>query len=83
VDNGPQEEDGPVYEICVRGALGPGWSDWFGEMQILPLASGDTRLIGPIPDQAALHGLLAKIRDLGLPLIGLALVPKDSAEEGD
>jgi hypothetical protein len=73
---------GSVYEIRVSGVLGPDWSDWFGEMQIVPLDSGETLLIGQVPDQAALHGLLAKIRDLALPLVGLARVSDGTATRG-
>ena len=57
------------YEIRVAGHLSPEWSDWFGGMTITPLPEGDSVLQGPLPDQAALHGILTKIRDMGLPLI--------------
>jgi hypothetical protein len=60
-----------VYQIQVRGVIDAGWSDWFGGLQITPLPNGDTLLTGLVRDQAALHGLLAKIRDLGLPLLSL------------
>jgi hypothetical protein len=58
-----------VYEIRVKGALDPVWSDWFTDFHILPQLDGETLLIGLVADQPALHGLLAKIRDLGLPLL--------------
>ena len=58
-----------VYRIRVEGHLGPRWSDWFEGMTITPTEGGDTLLTGPAVDQAALHGLLAKVRDLGMPLI--------------
>jgi hypothetical protein len=58
-----------VYEIRVQGMLDESWSEWLGGLELMPLASGVTVLAGPIRDQAALHGLLNKIRDLGLPLL--------------
>jgi hypothetical protein len=60
-----------VYEIRVEGVLEDSWSMWLGGLEIRPLDSGQTVLTGPIRDQAALHGLLNKIRDLGLPLLGV------------
>ena len=67
-----QEPDQPgVYRIEVRGVLGEEWSDWFDGLAITPQASGETLLTGLVTDQAALHGLLCKIRDLGLPLLSV------------
>jgi len=57
------------YEIRVQGALDPGWSCWFGGLQITSNPTGVTVITGELTDQAALHGVLAKIRDLGLPLL--------------
>jgi hypothetical protein len=57
------------YEIRVNGVLGSGWSAWFDGLQITSDDRGQTTIAGPIADQAALHGLLAKIRDLGLELL--------------
>ena len=63
-------ETQPVhYEITVQGVLGPRWSDWFDGLQLTSDADGRTTITGPVADQAALHGLLTKIRDLGLPLL--------------
>ena len=59
------------YEICVKGHLDPRWSHWFEGLAIALKANGETRLSGPIVDQAALYGLLIKIRDLGLPLVSV------------
>ncbi len=59
-----------TYCIRVRGQLGPEWADWF-EGLAPASADGETRLEGPLADQAALHGVLAKLRDLGLPLIAV------------
>jgi hypothetical protein len=58
-----------VYQIRIKGHLGPRWRDWFGGMTITLEDNGDTLLTGPVVDQAALHGLLRKVRDLGMPLI--------------
>lgn len=59
------------YEICVEGELPRGWADWFDGLEIRPDPSGITILAGPLADQAALHGVLAKIRDLNLKLISV------------
>jgi hypothetical protein len=58
-----------VYQIRVQGHLDPRWTDWFGGMTIALEEGGDTLLTGPVVDQAALYGLLKKVRDLGMPLI--------------
>lgn len=58
-----------VYHIRVKGNLDRKWSDWFDSLTIIPQADDETLLTGPVADQAALHGLLGKIRDLGLPLL--------------
>jgi hypothetical protein len=57
-----------VYEIRLNGRLACRWAEWFGDVRIGLDENGDTRLICPVADQAALHGLLRKVRDLGLPL---------------
>ncbi len=59
------------YEIRLKGHLDDRWADWFEGLTITLEENGDTRLIGPVVDQAALHGLLRKIRDLGIPLLSL------------
>jgi hypothetical protein len=64
-----------IYRIRVRGQLDRGtWSQWFDGMTVTVNGSGQTVLTGPVADQAALHGLLTKVRDLGLPLISVHLV---------
>jgi len=59
------------YEIRIKGHLDGRWADWFGGLTITLEENGDTLLIGPVTDQAALHGLLRKVRDLGLPLLSV------------
>ena len=63
-----------VYQIRIKGHLGPQWTDWFGGLTITLEESGETLLTGPVVDQAALHGLLKKVRDLGMPLISAVRV---------
>ncbi|NJN99011.1 MAG: hypothetical protein HC875_35400 [Anaerolineales bacterium] len=58
-----------VYQIRLKGHLGRQWTDWFEGLTITLEANGDTLLTGPVADQSALHGLLRKVRDLGLPLV--------------
>jgi hypothetical protein len=65
--------DTRVYEIRVQGELAPRWSCWFAGLA-LESDSGETVIVGPVDDQAALHGVLARIRDLGLPLLGLRVI---------
>jgi hypothetical protein len=57
------------YEIRVNGVLGSGWSAWFDGLQVTSDDRGQTTIAGPIADQAALHGLLTKVRDLGVELL--------------
>jgi hypothetical protein len=59
------------YELRVQGVLDPGWAAWFEGLQVSSDDRGETPIAGPVTDQAALHGLLAKIRDLGLPLLSV------------
>ena len=63
-----------IYQIRVKANLDRKWSDWFDGFTITPQADGTTSLTGPVADQAALHGLLGKIRDLGLPLLSVRRV---------
>jgi hypothetical protein len=60
-----------VYQIRITGHLDSRWADWFGGMTIALRDDGDTFLTGPVIDQAALYGLLKKVRDLGMPLVSL------------
>ena len=70
-----------IYQIRIKGLLDRQWTDWFGGMTISPTEDGDTLLTGPVEDQAALHGLLKKVRDLGMPLISVAPVEPDRRRE--
>ena len=72
------DPDQPViYEIRIKGHLGQQWTDWFGGLTITLEENGDTLITGPVVDQAALHGLLKKVRDLGMPLISVNGVEPD------
>jgi hypothetical protein len=75
--------DRPVrYRICVQGQLDRRWSSWFDGLEIVPQADGTTLLTGFIRDQAALHGMLMKIRDLGLPLLAVQCLPGECDGQG-
>ena len=63
-----------VYQIRIKGQLDPGWTDWFEGLVVTMEEDGNTLLTGSVIDQAALHGLLKKLRDLGLPLISVSPV---------
>jgi hypothetical protein len=68
------------YQIKIKGHLDSHWSAWFGNMTISNEANGEAILHGPLVDQAALHGVLIKVRDLGLPLLAITtLAPNESA----
>ena len=65
------DDDAGRYEIRVKGHLAPRWSAWFDGMSLTAESDGTTALRGPVADQAALHGVLQKVRDTGLPLISV------------
>ena len=69
-----------VYQIRIKGHLGHQWTDWFEGLTITLEEGGDTLLTGPVIDQAALHGLLKKVRDLGMPLVSVSPVEPGQAD---
>lgn len=79
LSTGKHNEPG-LYDIRIKGRLTKRWAAWFEGFAITLEENGDTLLRGAVVDQAALHGLLRKVRDLGLPLISVARV---SADEED
>lgn len=70
-----------IYQIKIKGRLGSHWSDWFEGLAITPEEDGNTLLTGPVVDDAALHGLLKKVRDLGMPLLSVNCVESGQADE--
>ncbi|MGY1604896.1 hypothetical protein [Geodermatophilus sp. SYSU D00815] len=62
----------PRYEIRLQGRLAPRWAAWFDGLRLTSEADGTTTISGPVVDQAALHGLLQRVRDIGLPLLSVA-----------
>lgn len=74
--------DLPQYEIRVKGHLGPGWAAWFDGLSLTTEEDGTTVISGPVVDQAALHGLLHKLRDVGIPLVSLIQLPTDAPADG-
>jgi hypothetical protein len=68
------------YEIRLQGHLGAHWAAWFDGLALTHADDGTTVLHGPVADQAALHGLLSKVRDLGLPLLSVTRVGPDQAD---
>ncbi|NCC35554.1 MAG: hypothetical protein EOM24_26610 [Chloroflexia bacterium] len=75
-DVGPDQPT--LYQIRLRGHLGSQWAAWFDGMTVDLTNAGDTLLTGPIADQAALHGLLRKVRDLGLTLLAVQCIPGEA-----
>jgi len=72
-----------LYEIRIKGHLDGRWANWFGGLIITLEDNGDTLLTGPVIDQAALYGLLKKVRDLGMPLVSVSPVEPGQADASD
>ena len=72
-----------VYQIRLQGHLGLQWTEWFEGLTITLEDNGDTLVTGPVVDQAALHGLLKKVRDLGMPLVSVIRVEPGQADASD
>ena len=71
INSGHEKAHPLVYQIRIKGHLSREWTDWFGGLTITLEDNGDTLLTGPVVDQAALHGLLKKVRDVGMPLVSV------------
>ena len=71
VDTKTDQRQPTIYQIRVKGHLGSQWQDWFGGLTVTLEDNGETLLTGPVIDQAALHGLIKKVRDLGMPLVSV------------
>jgi hypothetical protein len=72
-----------IYQIRIKGHLGRQWTDWFEGLSITLEDNGETLLTGAVVDQAALHGLLKKVRDVAMPLVSVMRVKPDPAEASD
>lgn len=75
-----RQPDGLIHEIRLGAHLDSRWSDWLGGLELTRLPDGTTTLIGPIADQAALHGVLNRLRDLGVPLLSVRRVAAGESE---
>ena len=76
----PNPGQAMVYQIRIKGQLDSEWTDWFGGLTITLEDNGDTLLTGPVVDQAALHGLLKRVRDLGMLLVSVSPVEPGQAD---
>lgn len=72
-----------IYQIRIKGHLDSQWTDWFDGLTITLEEDGDTLLVGPVVDQSALHGLLKKVRDLGMPLVSVVQIQVSEAQQDD
>jgi hypothetical protein len=72
-----------VYQIRIKGHMNSQWTDWFEGLTITLEEDGDTLLTGPVVDQAALHGLLKKVRDLGMPLVSVSPIEPGRTDASD
>ena len=78
-----QNEKVTKYQIKIEGQLDQGWTDWFEGFTITQEEDGRTVLTGNIVDQSALHGLLKKVRDLGIPLVSVNRIETDQITKGE
>ena len=76
----PDSLEPMIYQIRIRGHLDSQWTDWFEGLSITLEENGDTLLSGPVVDQAALHGLLKKVRDMGMSLVSVVPVQANHFE---
>jgi hypothetical protein len=84
VNNRHRDLDAPmVYQIRLKGHVGSQWTDWFGGATITLEANGETLLTCPVVDQAALHGLLRKVRDVGMPLLSVIRIEPCQSDAPD
>jgi hypothetical protein len=72
-----------IYQIRIKGHLGREWTEWFGGLTLTDLDNGETLLTGPVVDQAALYGLLRKVRDIAMPLLAVNCVTPDQSDVSD
>lgn len=72
-----------IYQIRIKGHLDRKWANWFSGLSITLLDNGETLLTGPVLDQAVLHGLLRKVRDVGLPLVAVILIEPKQGDGPD
>ena len=80
LESKPTPSQTVIYQIRIKGHLGHQWTDWFDGLTITLEEDGDTLLTGPVIDQAALHGLLKKVRDLGMPLVSVSPLEPGQAD---
>ena len=76
-------DESGLYEIRIKGHLDKRWADWFEGLTITLEDDGNTLLTGPVVDQAALHGLLKKVRDLGMPLVSVSPVENGQTDQSE
>lgn len=79
----PEADQRTVYQIRIKGHLGSQWTNWFEGLIVTLEEEGSTLLSGPVVDQSALHGILKKIRDLGMPLLSVNSVETGTQDTSD
>jgi len=83
LDPKPAASQPMIYQIRLKGHLGRQWMNWFDELTVTLEEDGNTLLSGPVVDQSALHGILKKIRDLGMPLLSVNVVDSNQGTQAD